>query len=161
MSRYSDEEKAESIRRARELLEQLDARPPYEPAGEDALQAAHRLDFPPLEDPVAKWRREALEIEAKCDRERVQTAAELNAERTAQWEAWADARIAAALAEHDRILVKTLGGVVAEERKRQRDELAKLAARIEALETKQRGVDDGAVVELPSLLIRKVRGDAA
>jgi hypothetical protein len=111
MSRYSAEEKAESTRRARALLERLDARlysADEDVASADDRRAARNLAYEPApEDALSRWKREALELEATRDRERIQTAAELNAQRTRDWEAWADARIAAALVERDRGLVET------------------------------------------------------
>jgi hypothetical protein len=109
----------------------------------------------PLADPhrAERWRAEALELEANRNREKKMTDAE--------WVAWADRRIAAALAEHARGTEAAVGEALGHERERHRDQLAKLEARIAALETKQRGVDAGAVVELPSPLVRKVRTDAA
>ena len=80
-------------------------------AGPVATQnpAASRLEFPPLEDKVEKWRREALALEARRARKRERSTAALNQRRAKDWEAWADARIAAALAEHDRIRIEATG----------------------------------------------------
>ena len=80
--------------------------------------AASRLEFPPLEDKVEKWRREALALEARRARERERSTAALNQRRAKDWEAWADARIAAALAEHDRIRIEATGIALAKIRKR-------------------------------------------
>jgi hypothetical protein len=173
MSRYTAEQKAASIARARRLLAELDARPPYEPAelARENPRDGNEINPPtenpndhlvrygiPLADPngVERWRAEVLEAEAERGRAQMQTTSELNAQRTREWEQWADRRIAAALAAHARGTEETLAKVIAHERGR----VAKLEARIAALETKQRGIDNGAVIELPSPLVRKVRIDA-
>jgi hypothetical protein len=159
MSRYTPEQKAESIRRARALLAELDARD-----GEDARSSMTQpgsMTYEPVEDPLEKWRREQLEAEARRDRERVQTAAELNAQRVKDWEAWAVAIVARALAEHDKISQEATGRALGMIRKQLRDEFAKLASRVAALETKQRAVVAGDVIDLQassdSSVVRKVR----
>jgi hypothetical protein len=47
-------------------------------------------------------------------------------------------------------MIDVIGCTLAEERGLWREELAKLEARIEALESKQRGIDNGEIVSLPS-----------
>jgi hypothetical protein len=160
MSRYTPEQKAESIRRARELLAELAARDAEDPDARSSM-TPWSMTYEPVEDPLDRWRREQLEAESRRDRERVQTAAELNAQRAKDWEAWADAIVARALVEHDRISQEATGRALGIVRKQLRDELAKLQARVAALETKQRAVVAGDVIDLQassdSSVVRKVR----
>jgi hypothetical protein len=174
MGQYSDEQKRQSIARARELLEQLnkeeeirergflsvsdaDEERPTWPTRRDILDPMTRSS-----ERMRRWKREAEEVEARRAQEREMATNELNAQRTRDWERWADARIAAAQAEHDRALVKTLGQVVSELRFQLRKEFAEQIGQLRTEVVKARGVDDGGVVELPSPLIRKIRNpDAA
>jgi hypothetical protein len=115
------------------------------------------LAYEPTEDALMRWKREALEAEAARANAQVQTTAELNQQRTRDWEQWADARIARALAEHDRVAAEATGEAIAEFVGKK---LAKLEARIAALEGRQqRGFDDGDVLDLlpASPTIRKIR----
>lgn len=153
----TNEEKQQSLARARALLEELADMPPYEPAAENVHRTARNLAYEPVEDELTRWKREALEDQARRDAVQMQTTTQLNAARTKDWEQWADARIACALAEHDRITIEATGAAMAEYVGKK---LAKLEARLDALERKQRGLDDGDVVDLPSPLLRK-RHDAA
>jgi hypothetical protein len=123
MSRYSAAQRDEIMRAMRETLDDR---------GLEEEIAAHRLELEPLEDPVAKWRREMLELEAKRDREQMRTTSELNAERTAQWEAWAVAIVARELAAHDRNLNEVLGQVVPEIRQQLREEFAEQLGQLRA-----------------------------
>ena len=89
----------------------------------------------------------------------MQTAAELNQQRTREWEAWADARIDRALAEHNRGLTEVLGQVVAEERHRMREHVAEQIGLLRAELTVQREAERGQILDLPALPLR--RRDAA
>jgi hypothetical protein len=149
MSRYSDDEKAAVRRRSRELL----AWEPREPAAEE--RAA--IDFPPLEDPVERWRREADEATARRaslqaeqrGREREEREAAMarsKAESDADWNAWAQGHI-----ERERaFMTDVVGEALAEVRKELRDEFAEQIRELRAELTKQRSGDAGGV-------IRKIR----
>jgi hypothetical protein len=166
MSRYSNEEREKILADMRQTLEQLDAR---EAARAERRAAAERnqdrlLRYGiALADPrgLERDRAEQLEAERKREQERAMATDELNAARTRDWEKWADARIDRALAAHDRNLNKVLGEVVAELRKETRQEIKTAVAELRAEVVKQRGIDDGEVIDLPSPVIRKVKVNAA
>jgi hypothetical protein len=120
---------------------------------EEAFRDARGPELEPIEDPLEKWRREQLELEAKRDRERTLTARQLNEQRSRDWEAWLHGHLERDWESRSDIIAQ----VVAHERKAHRAQFAKLEARITQLETKQRGVDDGGVVDMPSPLMRKIR----
>jgi hypothetical protein len=117
-------------------------------------------DLPLLSSaPVAKWRREAEEAEARRAQERMMTTAELNAQRSAQWEQWATAIIARELAAHDRTLTEVLGQVVAEIRQQLRDEIQTAVGELRAEINVQRAAESGKLLDMPNPLRRK--SDAA
>jgi hypothetical protein len=60
----TNEEKQQSLTRARALLEQLADMPPYEPAAEDVHNS---LAYEPAEDALTKWKRDAEEWQRKCE----------------------------------------------------------------------------------------------
>ena len=99
---------------------------------------------PAPEDGLTRYRREALETEARRKAAQVPTTSQLNAQRTKDWERWLRARLDA-----ERLSVFD---AVAES-------LARLDERLTALEKQQRGLDDGDVLDLlpSSSTIRKVR----
>jgi hypothetical protein len=81
---------------------------------------------------------------------------------------WCDDRIAAALAEHDRLWTDVVGAALAHERHKHRRELGKLKAalelRIDGLQhelAKEHSVRGGDVVDLPAGLLRKRHDNAA
>ena len=114
--------------------------------------------LPPIEDPLERWRREQIELEAKREREQALTARQLYEQRSKDWEAWAVAIIAREIERERGILLESIGQAIGHERKAYRA----LEARIAKLEARQhRGVDDAGVVDLPSPIVRKVRINAA
>src|SRR5262245_14939200 len=122
-------------------------------------QARQTIEHQPGEDAPEQWRRQQPRREP--------TWAERKAESDAAWNAWADRRIAVAIDKYDAELAQEIGEAIAEERKREREEMAKLKATLElrldglAHElTKHRAVAEGDVIELPSPL-RYRRHDAA
>jgi hypothetical protein len=165
VSRYTDEQKAESFRRARELLAEGDAWTPYEPAA-DLSKGEHAPLLPstenrddhliryglPLADPhrAERWRREA---EDRRNGENRMTDAE--------WAQWADRRIAAALAEHARGTEAAVGEALGEVREQLREEIknavGELRAELTVKATHERG---GPVIDLPALQFQR-RGNAA
>jgi hypothetical protein len=182
---YSDEERAEILRTARETLEQLDEQDRQRPPT-GALDGwpAQRGDGGPLDaDPLARpltqscgqlpllpstrlaaWRAdaEARERAFKREREQRKQRDEEHVRQMTQadenWNAWADGKIAAALealAFND-FQVEILGMTIAEERKLMRKEFA---AEIDKLRQEFLAVNK--IVDLPSPLIRKVRDNAA
>ena len=76
------------------------------------------------------------------------------------WNRWCDARIAAALAEQDRIHIKATGQALAQFRKQLRDEIAEQIGLLRAELTIAKAHDAGRVIDLPALPLRR-RGDAA
>jgi hypothetical protein len=106
--------------------------------------AAEREDVnmayePPLEDPVAKWRREAEETAARRARAQAETAEQANQRRTADWERWLRGHLEA----ERKLILEIAGHGVGKIRAELCDEihaaLEKLRTRITALETQQRG----------------------
>jgi hypothetical protein len=149
---------AEQARR-RSIIE--DARATVERLQRESASWDVRSQLPPVEDKLTRWRREALEREAEQRRARMQTTDELNAQRSRDWERWADARIAAALAEHDRVTIEGTGQALAEIRSQLREEMQ---AAIDELRTElavQRAHDAGRIIDLPMLPLRPRRTDAA
>jgi hypothetical protein len=76
------------------------------------------------------------------------------------WNKWCDARIAAALAEHDRVTMEATGQALGMVRKQLRDEFAERLGQLRAEISIAKAHEDGQVVDLPSPLVRK-RRDAA
>jgi hypothetical protein len=142
MARYSDEEKRRSIAEARDLLADL-------AMFDDVLAVRELLQ---VEDPILKWKREAEQTK----REQEQARAEMKAEEAQIIRQHQQAAERAARPEMPELLDAIAEFVV--EFVRQKN--AKLERRLDALETKERGVDDGDVIDLPSPLLRK-RHDAA
>jgi hypothetical protein len=115
---------------------------------------------PSHEDPLERWERQRPQPEPP-PRPRGLSAGEIEQLRAHSWAAFIDSRIAAAFTARDAVRLEAMGQVIAAERARHRDELAKLRAslelRIDALAqelAKQRGLADGEVVDLP-LALRK------
>jgi hypothetical protein len=100
------------------------------------------------EDPIEKWRREGeakdRAFEQESERRQAEEARIVREQRQA--------------AEMHEVLLDAIGAAMAEYVGKK---LAKLEARLDALETKQRSVDDGDVVDLPSPLLRKRSSNAA
>ena len=57
----TNEEKQQSLARARALLEELADMPPYEPAAGDVHRTARNMAYEPAEDALTRWKREAEE----------------------------------------------------------------------------------------------------
>jgi hypothetical protein len=101
--------------------------------------------WPPVEDELTKWRkfhaeRDAARKAAKAElkEQERQILAERRVEAAAQWDAW-DARMEGHIERERNFMIDVIGCTLAEERGLWREELAKLEARIEALETASRG----------------------
>jgi hypothetical protein len=150
MSKYSEEEKRRILRDARETLARLD----------DADRAAEIAAFaenPQPEDterawspkpdildprqrssaPMRKWREEALEAEARRAKAReacAQQEREKQMQRDADWNDWADTKIAAALEAHTFTDFQrdVIAHVIAQERKREARELEKALGEVVA-----------------------------
>jgi hypothetical protein len=164
--RYTNQEKFQILQRARETLERLDEQLDTADV-ERSTWPTRRSILDPMSrssEPLARWRREAEEAEAKRARYRERTTAELNAQRSRDWEAWAVAIVARELAAHDRTLTEVLGQVVAEIRHRLRAEFRhELAEAVKELRREiavSKAHDDDSLVDLPSPLLRK-QNDAA
>ena len=161
MGRYSDEEKAESIRRAYETLERLDE----QRAAADAEPEPAWPTRPDILDPMQrssagmdKWRGQAAAAEARREkaREREQTMDEINAQRSAQWDAFVRGHIEAALTEHDKICQEAIGMALAHERKLMRDHVAEQLGQLRADLTIAKAHERGKVTDLPNpLTVRK------
>jgi hypothetical protein len=81
----------------------------------------------------------------------------------AAWLAAIDKRVAAALDAYERVAIESIGQIVSEERAAVRKQVEALRLGLDGLRhelAEMRGVADGDVVDLPSPLIRKVRGAA-
>ena len=76
------------------------------------------------------------------------------------WNRWCDARIAAAMAERDRIHIEATGQALATIRRQLRDEFAEQLGQLRAELTVQRAHESGQVLDLPRLPWRR-RSDAA
>jgi hypothetical protein len=170
----ADQERA----RIRAILDAVDdtlrgAAAEYEPGYDEPEPARPWGSTPDILDysqrssePMRRWRAEAEKAEAKRAQEREMTTNELNAQRTRDWEAWADARIEAALNAalktkgHD--LFDTLVGLVSELRQQWR---AELNAQIGQLRAElglndECAVDKNTVIDLPAFPLRR-KSDAA
>jgi hypothetical protein len=144
MSRYSDAEKAAIMEKSRQLLEELNNMPPYEPVGEDAMEAPpadwgvqnkdqlYRYGLK-LADPggVERWRAEAEETERRRqqERERSKLQQEEHVRQMTQadksWNAWFDAKLTAALTTEGHDLFDALVGIIVEVRRERRAEIKK------------------------------------
>jgi hypothetical protein len=113
----------------------------------------------PLEDPIARWRREGEAIKVARERGRAELkAAEAAhvAQQQRDWETWVDARIAAASVEHDRCWTDIFGQVVAHERHKMRAEVAEQIGQLRAELAVQRAAEKADVIDLPALPRRRV-----
>ena len=109
MSRFTEQERAEIFRRSRELL---DGDRPAATPPTSAPTPTPELVF---EDQMDRWRREADERDkqraaAKAELKRARDAARAN---WSEWDAYVDARIAAALAERQHEIVELANSSVA------------------------------------------------
>ena len=168
--------------------------------GKQDQPADTERDWPRAPDPLRRsnagmdrWRAEARDWEVKCERAREAHAQqerramhERKAQSDAEWNAWADTKIAAAIKQFaqeyseevvevvfsrmdkhksaaDAKLTKTLGQVVAELRQQLRDEIdAKVRELREEIIMKRITISpDNTVIDMPSPLIRKVKDNAA
>jgi hypothetical protein len=160
MSRYSDDERAAVIRRSRELIERPD------PAQKVAKVERNDVVFPSFEDELSRYKREADEATARRaafeadqrEREREQREAAMAASN----ETWMKRHLSDEREFMSELIGEVLDEVLAEERKWVRKQIAeqlaqlregaKLEARLDALEGKQRSADG---------VVRKFRPDAA
>ena len=139
-------------------IARVDAMARHEPPDTEAAAAPRRDKAIVLEDPVAKWKREADEAEQR----RAAAKAELHEQeqqmiRAAQGDD-IDRRIAAALDAYD----VAVGRALAEERKRMRKEFKAAIAELREELNVQRAHESGKVVDLPAVpLLRKPNGHAA
>ena len=76
------------------------------------------------------------------------------------WDRWCDARIAAVLAEHDRVTIEATGMALGKIRKQLRDEFAEQLGQLRTEISIAKAHEDGQIVDLPSPLVRR-RSDAA
>jgi hypothetical protein len=169
MGRYSDEQKAESIRRARALLERLDAEDAARAEAEVGGDNSHHFSPEPgltqscgvlpllSTEPLDRWRAKAEEREAQRKREKKMT----DAQQAKQWEQWCDARITRALAEHTRGSEQAIGEALGTIREQLREEIknavGELRAELTVAKAHERG---GPVIDLPALSFQR-RGNAA
>jgi hypothetical protein len=184
VSRYSDEERDNIMRTARELLdEQMDAERLDDYRAEDAFQADISSNYQSPrwidellgpEDPLERHRAEQEKLTAERAAYRQREAADTNTRRSRDWEKWADARVDAALAAHDKLWIEAVGGALAEERELWRAEFAQALAeygargdqtvaqlRQEIARTK--AVDDGTLIDITpaASVVRKTKDNAA
>jgi hypothetical protein len=160
MSRFSDQEKAAILRESRRLLKDDDR--PVPPVAREPLP---EIVF---EEPVAKWKREADEQEARFEAERAASQREERAER----EALARARALDGVEERVTVLEQRMDEVerqiselsravgdfsdsVSEAMQHQDKQLEKLSVKLSEI----RAADDlhRAALDLPNPLIRKER----
>ena len=188
MSRYSDEQKRESLRRAHELLEQLDARSAYQPAGEEAEPEPwpREWDSGPspndrlirhgirLSDPngLERWREEPRERDRRREQFREQERAEQSerwlADRLKRERAHTLGLVAELIAVERQHLLEVVGKAIGQSDAKLRDEiqaaLDQHGARITELETQQRAhrSKSGETLDLPALpVLRRRSSDAA
>ena len=166
MSRYSDEEKAEIIARARAALEEPDDMPSHQAVAEEAAPAPRLTqsfcDMPLLSsEPMRRWKREAEEAEARRAEYREQTTAEVNAKRTRDWERWCDARIARAIECERTDILKAAGQAVGMIREQLRDEIQEAVGGLRAELNVLRAAEKADVITLPALPLRRRSSDAA
>ena len=156
MSRFTDQERAEIYAESRRLLED---KPPVTPPA-----PAPEPEPPPLmpEDPIAKWKREAdaRDRERKAaiaERQRVERAA--RASDWSAWDAYVDARIAAALAERQHEIVELAHSSVefAKAVDKKLAELERLLTKITDTHKELREHLAREPLDMPSPLVRKER----
>jgi hypothetical protein len=171
MSRYTPEQKAESIARARELLAECDARdaePAAEvtnmstfepPPGPSAMQSFGLLPLLSSE-PMDRWRREAEELERtrrqgcqhhKAEERRIMRERQQAAERAARVEMTEE-------------WTEVIGEVIAEEHQSMRDHVAEQIGLLRAELTVQRTAHakGGEILDLPAVSSwRRKSSDAA
>jgi hypothetical protein len=189
MTMASDEEKRESTRRGYELLAQLDAMLPYQPAGEDVLEAVHnsmtqtwgiRTCEPTPEDHLFRYdialrdagglEKHRAQVEARDrrfakERAHEQRLAEQIRQRQMQadagWNAWVERKIAAAREAEPftELQVDVHGMAIAEERKRGRKELK---AALDDLRSELTGTGhaSGKTLALPAPLVHKIKDNS-
>jgi hypothetical protein len=174
-SRYSAEEKAEILRRTRELLEQLneqraaaEAKPEPEPEPEPWRSRTDILLDPMSRSsaPMNRWRAEQeqfqREREAYAQQEQ-RKMDERKAQSDAEWNVWFDAKLATALTTKGHDLFDAFVGIIVELRRERRAEIKKAIDELRAELDMQRehAAKFGEVIDLPSPLIRKVKDNAA
>jgi hypothetical protein len=150
-SKYTDEERAAVLAAGRQAI-----------ADADAVLDKPRPDvqWPPIEDRVAKWKREADEQAARFAAERREwTLTETEAQRL---EHRLVAQIGAGLGEQKAFLLEVLANVIAEIVAEFESKIAELSAEIGQLRADQtvhralaKGEPGGDVVDLPQLPLRK------
>jgi hypothetical protein len=185
MSRYTAEEREEIMRSARETLERLNAEKwdasvasDLVVEAEDAVEDRWSRAIDPLARSNAgmdRWREQAAEQEQEQkfrrerearERQERQIMTERKAQSDAEWNKWADAKIAAAIkaeraaieaerAAHDRNLTKELGKVVSKLRDEIREAVGELRAEINV----KAAAEKSDVIDLPRGWWR--RSDAA
>jgi hypothetical protein len=125
-----------------------------------ALAAAYAR---PLEDPIARWRREGEAIKAAREQGRAelrQREREILAERAADWYETIDQRIAAALAEYEAVATEGTGMALGQIRAELREEIVAAVGELRAELAVMRAAEKAEVITLPALPLRK-RSDAA
>ena len=118
-----------------------------------------------IEDPLEKYRREQLELEARRRRAQAQTASELNAERTRDWERWLHGHLEV----ERKLMIEAIGTGVGEIRAKLREQLRaefrhELAETVKELRREisvAKAHSDGSLVDLAAPVIRKVKDNAA
>jgi hypothetical protein len=148
-----------AIADARDLLADMDAAAELRAASSSMPETTLTQSFgnmPLLSSTRSqRWRREAEEAEARhaaAEAERKREEQQIMRERQEAAE-----RAAEPFTDQQ---TEILGMVIAEERQRMRDEFEAKLAELRTELVKQRGIDDGAVVDLPALPLRK-RSNAA
>src|SRR5262245_48877083 len=116
----TDEERKEIIRTARAHLD-----PAKRQAEQEEL--ARRLMAMPAQDPVAKWRCEAGELEAQRAAIKRRTRAATAAEQAAGWEAW----IRGQLTEQKEFLIEIVGNALGTCTEQLRDDFLKKVDELE------------------------------
>jgi hypothetical protein len=116
----------------------------------------------PLEDPIARWKREGIETEAARERERArrrESERKLLEGRAPDWRE-IDRRIAAAVDYRERVTVEGCGQALAQIRNQIREEIAEAVGELRAELAVMRAAEKAEVITLPALPLRK-RSDAA
>ena len=113
-------------------------------------------DMPLLSsEPIKRWRREAEEAEQRRAAAEVQTSAEINAQRTRDWERW----LAGHLEIERAAMIEGVGEALGQVRAQLRDEIQEAVGQLRAEISIQRAHESGKVTDLPNPLVRK--SDAA
>jgi hypothetical protein len=167
VSRYSDEQKRESVRRARELLARFDAQDAAQPARdlmpelelwrsaeENDRLIRYGLSLAVTDPNGERWRAEAETFARECEQEvanrRAREAEIIRQRQEAERE----------MTELPEYLRDVLAAVVAELRRQMRDEIQTAVGELRAELTIQRAADNSKILDLPPLPLRRSSGAA-